>query len=70
MSVSPSPVQKPVHNPRTLPAKPANTPDFALLAKFRPEPWVPVSPRAERLVMAALLLFVALEAYVIYWMLT
>lgn len=44
------------------------TPD--LLAKFQPEPWEPVSPRKERLVMAVLLLFVAIEGYVIYRVMT
>lgn len=44
------------------------TPD--LLAKFQPEPWVPVSPRTERLVMAVLFALVAIEGYVIYRVMT
>lgn len=70
MKLPTTPVQKPVDNLRTSCCEPTSAPDFAMLAKFQPEPWEPVSPRKEWLILVGSWLFVALEAYVIYWMLT
>lgn len=69
-NLSTDPVQKPVDSPRASSATQAAASDWDMLAKFQPEPWVPVPPRKERLVMAALLSLVAIEGYVIYRMLT
>jgi len=45
-------------------------PDFDLPPDFHPEPWEPVSPRNEWLILIGALLFVAIEGYVIYRVLT
>lgn len=52
MNLSTLTVQKPVDNPRTSSSEPATAPDSAMLTKFQPEPWEPVPPHQERMILA------------------